>query len=58
MFEKEHNHSKEAETVCLLTTITMNLLLLTIICGAIWSVYSVFENTNFFRVVTFGKFLS
>lgn len=58
MFENEKNNSNEAETVCVLTMILMNLLLITVIGGTIWSVYVVFDNARFLKAIAHGSFLS
>lgn len=46
----------ETETAFYLTVITMNILLLTIISGAVWAIYRTISDLNLLETVAYGDF--
>ncbi len=56
MSETNKKYAGETETMCVATMIAMNALLLAVIGGVIWTIYSVFKNADFFDALTYGKF--
>ncbi len=57
MLEKNKNCSKEAETICVLSMLVINLLLLIVVGEAFWAVYILLENANFLDAFAFGHFM-
>lgn len=57
MRDENKVYTKEDETVCILTLILMNTLLLALISQAIRIVYSVLYDERVFQSITFNNFL-
>jgi hypothetical protein len=52
----KENKRNEAETICLLTMLTMNLLLLVVIGGMVWTIRTIITDANILRVFHDGSF--